>query len=158
VYDANCWINGITGSELEYELYFRQLLADRVPIAISAYVYNEVIEAFRRGQHAGDDEWREQRDNFAEVVVKADHVVHPRREELRRTDIEPIRREASATMLATLTGVEAKDVPVLTYAWACPGETLLFTCDRSFASFDPDDTPLGGITMEYLPDRLRLGG
>lgn len=156
VYDTNCWIHGITESEPAYALYFRQLLRDEVPIAVSAYIYNEVIEAFARGQDAGDDEWREQRGNFAEIVAKADNVVGPRRAEVEEMDVGTVRRSAEATMLSSLTGVQSKDIPVLTYAWACPGETLLFTCDRSFARFEPTDTPLSGIRMEYLPSRLNL--
>lgn len=156
VYDTNCWINGVTGLKLEYVLHFRQLLRDEVPMAISAYIYNEVIEAFKRGQNAGDNEWREQRGNFAEVVSAADNVVGPTRAEVREMEVDAVRRSATTTMLASLTGVQPKDVPVLTYAWACPGETLLFTCDRSFADFDPDDTPLEGIKMEHLPTRLHL--
>lgn len=118
-------------------------------VAVSAYIYDEVFEAFDRDLSGADIQ--QAKNNFSNLMFKSQYVDGPKTEEIENMDLHRVRHAAVPTMMSRIIGVEAKDIPILVSAWQHrEDEPTVFTADRPFSRFEPLNYGLDELSIEQV--------
>lgn len=153
VFDSNVWIYGITRTCYEATELVDRVVENPYHVAISAYIYDEVLENIQAADQP-QEVLDEALTDFS-TMVHGNHTIHgPTRQEIREMDVEALRRTAQVQAMSEMTGVEPKDVPVLSFGYdiahgSDAEETTIHTADRPFSRFDPSEF-FSGIVINYI--------
>lgn len=149
IFDSNIWILGLTERNVEATALLQEVWDGDRSVAVSAYIYDEVFEAFDRDLSGADIQ--QAKNNFSNLVFKSQHVDGPETEEIKNMDLHRVRRAAVPTMMSRVIGVEAKDIPILVLAWQNrEDEPTVFTADRPFSRFEPSNYGLDELSIERV--------
>lgn len=153
VFDSNVWILALTESSAEAETLLDEVLGDDRRVAVSAYVFVEVLEAFARELDLGEriDAYQTA---FAAIVADSPSIDGPTQERVERTDLDTVRSSAETKFMARILSIQAKDVRIVLLAWDHYDDSpTVFTADRSVAEFDPEQHDLDRISLKRVdPD------
>ena len=146
IFDSNIWILGFTESHEAAKNLIRRHTRGEYTIYISAYIYDEVYQAFDRSLKGSAVD--EAKQNFSQFIAGNDHIEGPSQQELKEMDIDRVRNLPENKMLGRILGVQTKDIPIVVFAWMHRQKSPeIFTLDRPFASFEPTEFNLFEISI-----------
>lgn len=145
VFDSSVWLWGLLTDEPEPVRLVDDVVDGNRRVAVSAYIHDEVIRGFDRVNRAGIDVGTAQME-FNSTIASRDNVLFPGQAEVGRTNAPEIREQPEMRLLGTILQIQAKDAPIVVFAFDIDEETTLYTADENFA-FTPS---------EYNIDRLRF--
>ncbi len=150
VFDSNIWILGITQKNETAEFLVQLVLKKQLKVYVSAYIYDEVFEAFNRSLNGSDVD--RMKTKFANLVATAEYVDGPTQSDIERMDLERERNRHSVQMMGRVLDIQPKDVPIVYLAWRFrESEPHILTADEPFSQFDPQEHRLEEIGMKYIP-------
>lgn len=121
---------------------------------VSAYIYEEVIDAFGRSEHVSGSETQAAIEDFVNLMHTSEYIDGPSYEETKTVELAEVRSRRENVTLGRILGIQTKDAPIVTLAHDCAkretrrgsGESVtVMTRDRAFAAHDPP------FSMQYLP-------
>ena len=89
VFDSNIWVFGVTGENAFAEHLLQKVVDGDIQVPVSAYIYDEVYEAFNRS--LSGEMVNEAKHDFTEFVFDSPAVSGPTQQELRKMDLDEIR-------------------------------------------------------------------
>lgn len=152
VFDSNIWVFGISeAAPRPTQLVEEAENGDR-EVAVNAYIYEEVLEAFDRSTHVPQEKVDQTKTNFATRIAKAVTIHEPSQEEVQYIDVDATREAPIVQLLGYLLNIQPKDVPVfvLAYRWKHRNPTI-YTNDGEFAKLNPSNFGLPEITIQHVP-------
>lgn len=153
VFDSNVWIYGLTQTCEEAVSLVEEAIENAYHVGVNAYIFDEVMRNLQRSEQDRETIKLAQT-RFAEII-HGNHTIHgPAQKEISQMDIDAVRRGPMVATMATVFGIQAKDVPVLVYAHQLvqPQDaptTVIHTADRGFSRFDPS-AHFEEIVMRYV--------
>jgi len=152
VFDSNIWVLGITEAHPRATALVNEAEAGDRRVALDAYIFEEVREAFHRSDHVDAADVERTISNFAIRIAKPPSIVEPDQSAVEEMDIHAVREAPPVNLLGHLLDIQPKDVPVfcLAYRWKHQRPTI-YTADESFAKLDPSAYGLPEIALEYVP-------
>lgn len=150
VFDSSVWIYGVTQTCDEAVVLVDDVINGSQSVAVSAYIFNEVIEGI--AQSSNDSQAvTEAQTRFGEIVHGNPWVDAPTQADVTRMDIRAIRQNNWVQLLGQTWGIQPKDVPIIELAAnVTNGTTIVFTADRSLSKFVPSNHGLTDITLQYV--------
>lgn len=152
VFDSCIWIHAVTQACPNAVDLVDTIIYDRdAPrVAVSAYIFNEVIEGITRA--APDNKtMNEAHTRFSELVHGNQRIVAPPQDRVEAIDLYDIRRRPYVRTMATTYDIQPKDVPVVYFAYRHADDTArIYTCDEDFSQFTPGEFNLGFLAVEYV--------
>ena len=117
VFDSNVWVLALTESSTKAEILLEEILEDERTVAVSPYVFVEVLGAFARELNS-----REQVDGyqtaFATIVADSSSIEGPAQDDIERADLDAVRDSGEATFIPRILSIQAKDVLIVLSAWS----------------------------------------
>jgi hypothetical protein len=114
-------------------------------VAVSAYIYDEVMQNPDRSQHS-QEEIDRVKTRFAEILYNNDRVDAPSIEGVRAMDLDEIRKDPTVQAMGAGFRIQPKDVPILVFARqvasrvTSPDESVVIrTADEQFSQFDANN-------------------
>ena len=155
VFDSNVWVLALTESSTKAEILLEEILEDERTVAVSPYVFVEVLDAFAHELNS-----REQVDGyqtaFATIVADSSSIEGPAQDDIERTDLDAVRDSGEATFIPRILSIQTKDVPIVLSAWSYyDRDPTIFTADRSFATLDPERYGLERMSVEHVDPSTR---
>ncbi|MFB6180038.1 MAG: hypothetical protein ABEI77_09975 [Halorientalis sp.] len=158
LFDSNVWIWALTHECIPAEELVDTLVAGERWVAVSPYIFEEVIQNLARADQRQAVIDRAQT-RFAEIVHGNQHVIAPAQDAVAACDLESVRTAPHHQLIASQMGIQAKDAPIFSIAhhWAQKhpskrpgGDTVtIYTADRSFSQFDAESR-FDSIEMRYV--------
>lgn len=159
IFDSNVWIWGLTYECDLAEGLIEDVVHEERWVAVSPYIFEEVVQNLARSEHQQKTIERAQT-RFGEIVHGSSHVDAPSMDAVRQCDLDEVRSMHPYSTIASTTGIQVKDAPILSYAhsWADLPDTrrpggdvvTIYTADRSFARFDAEEY-YENLQMQYVP-------
>jgi len=115
VFDSNVWIYGLTKTCAQASNYVDQVIRHDRRVAVSAYIYDEVMRNLDRSQH-GHEEIDRVKTRFAEILYDNGRIEAPSDEEVRAMDIDEMRSDPAVQAMGAGFDIQPKDVPILVFA------------------------------------------
>lgn len=152
VLDSCTWIYGVTQKcPPAVSILDRIIHQSGGPcVAVSAYIFNEVIAGIERSatDRAAMDEAQTR---FSEIVHGNQRVKAPTQEQVQNIDLHYVRNLPHVQMMAATYGIQAKDVPIVYFAYQHAHEnTAIYTSDEDFSNFQPHQHQLNCLSLEYI--------
>lgn len=150
--DTNLWVFGTLGTNARAERLLADIERGEVTSAINAYMIQEALAAFDRTPGLTGEERDEIKTLFLTRLSRMTGLVAvPTTGELTESLLAERRANVHTHLIATLTKVQPKDVPILVLAFAHRdrGPTIL-TNDSDFAAFSPSEHNLPQIRLEHV--------
>lgn len=153
VFDSNIWIYGLTRTCDDAVALVEEVIDNPVHVAVSAYIFDEVMENLQRSEESQEVIHRAQT-NFA-TIVHGNHTIHgPTQDEIEQIDIEARRRDPRVQIMSEVFDIQSKDVPILVFAHQFAQQsntpaTTIYTADEEFSQFDPRHY-FENLLMQYV--------
>ena len=153
VFDSNIWVLAFTGRNELASKYVDDVRDGKMKVAVSAYIYDEVLEAFDRSlKGAAVDDVQT---DFIEFVFNCPSVAGPTQKDIKDMEVEQLRNHPPIQMMGRVLDIQPKDVPIVFLAWRCrEDKPNILTADKPFSKFDPAEHNLDEIGMTYLSDSV----
>lgn len=152
VIDSCTWIYGVTRTcpaavDLLDELIYG---SDGPRVAVSAYIFNEILEGIARS--ARDNRAIEEaQTRFSEIVHGSPRVSAPHQEDVRRMDVREVRSDVRVRMMAETYGIQPKDVPIVVCAYESATDYgIIYTSDEELSEFKPPRYGLERLSVRYI--------
>jgi predicted nucleic acid-binding protein len=167
VIDTNIWLYVATATEYPVEIYSEELSRiisfyddfsvetgpPRSETIVSAYIASEVADNIGASKPAKQHpkSVKSLLENLLEVWWTAPRITADfSPDEIGELCLNTERRDSKNELLATLLDIQVKDVPIFMLAYERPEPVTLLTNDREFASFDPREFDLFGVTIDEI--------
>lgn len=159
VLDSNIWVIAIVEASDEHIDLLTRITQGDERAVVSAYIYEEVRDAFSRSEHVTGTETEAAIKDFVNLIQTSEYIAGPSYEETTAIELAEVRSRRENVTLGRILGIQAKDAPIVTLAHDCSereirrgsGETVtVITSDRAFADLDPDAHNLP-FSMQHLP-------
>lgn len=152
VFDSCIWIYAVTQTCPNAVDLVDTIIYDRdAPrVAVSAYIFNEVIEGITRS--APDNQaMNEAHTRFSEMVHDNQRIIAPPQDRVEAIDLHEVRRRPYVRMMATSYDIQPKDVPVVYFAYQHADDTArIYTSDEDLGQFTPSLFDLDSLAVEYV--------
>ena len=159
ILDTNVWILAFISSESEQAALKDRIDAGEERTAVSAYIYNEVVENFSGlpGFERADED--QAISNFTRFITASPHVEAPTQAEVERLDLSDVRDQGAHIALGRVLDIQAKDAPIVALAVkhaveieaaGSDEQVTIYTSDKSFGNLNPEAFSLN-VKMEYIP-------
>lgn len=152
VLDSCTWIYGVTRTCPEAVDLLDEIIrdADGPQIAVSAYIFNEVIEGIARSS-ANRRAIDEAQTRFSEIVHANPQVRAPRRQDVRQMDVRRVRDDVRVQMMAETFGIQPKDVPIVVCTYESATDyAVIYTSDEDLSEFEPRRHGLEQLSVQYV--------
>lgn len=152
VIDSCTWIYGVTRTcpaavDLLDEIIYR---TDGPRVAVSAYIFNEVIDGIARSGTDGQV-IDEAQTRFSEIVHGNSRVSAPDHRAVRKMDVREVRSDVRVQMMAEAYDIQPKDVPIVTCAYESVTDYgIIYTSDEDLSQFDPPQHGLERLSVRYV--------
>lgn len=156
IYDSNVWILGFTQSNTTCSGYVQEAIRGERLVAMNAYIYQEVFDAF--GRILDGEEHDRTKQNFATAVHESNGITMPDPDRVADLDVASVRGETELKLIARLLGCQVKDAPLAVLACECRDaatgpekyDVTIRTTDRDFATAIKDADCFDCITADFL--------
>jgi hypothetical protein len=120
--------------------------------AVNTYVVQEALDAFDRTPGLTGEQRDELKTLFLTRLTRMTGLVEaPSSRDIADSLLEERRSSVRTQLLARITGIQPKDVPILVLAFEHRDrEPTLLTNDAEFAAFDPAEFDLPGVAVERV--------
>lgn len=152
VIDSSTWVYAVTRTcpdavNLLDEIIYR---TDGSRVAVSPYIFNEVIDGIARSITNGRA-IDEAQTRFSEIVHKNSRVDAPDYRDVREMDIRRVRNDVRVQMMAETYGIQPKDVPIVTCAYeSVTDHGIIYTSDEELSQFNPSRYGLEQLSVRYV--------
>lgn len=167
VIDTNIWLYVATATEYPVEIYSEErsrvisfyddfsaeMETPRSETIVSPYIASEVADNIHTSERAKQHpkSVKSLLESLLEIWWTARGITAEfSPNEIGEPCLETERRESKNELLATLLGIQVKDVPIFMLAYEHPELVTILTNDREFASFDPREFNLFGVTIDEI--------
>jgi predicted nucleic acid-binding protein len=150
--DTNLWVFGTLGTNTRAEELLADIERGETTSAINAYMIQEALTAFDRTPGLTGDERDEIKTLFLTRLSRMTGLVEvPTTDEVTDSLLTERRANVHTRLVATLTGIQPKDVPILVLAFSHRDrEPTILTNDSDFAAFSPAEHNLTQIRLEHV--------
>lgn len=160
ILDSNVWVYVATATERPVEIYsdyygavlrlFEDFRLGNRRTAISAYMMEEIIHAFDRSERVSGEDQDEALTQLFGLIKTCEYIEEDTNISASTDlDLRDIRQHPGNQMLATVLGIQAKDVPILLVAYERRHQQPhILTDDSDFAEFTPAEWGMSNITIE----------
>jgi hypothetical protein len=149
VFDSSVWLWGLLTNAPEPNRLVDEVLDGDRTVAVDAYIHDEVTRAFDRVDGAAGPDVTSAQMTFNDVVADLDNVVFPDQDEIGRTNAPEVAGRPEMRLLGTVLDIQAKDAPVLVFAFDVGGETTLYVADEGF-TLSPADYGITTVRVENV--------
>ena len=149
VFDSSVWLWGLLTDAPEPTRLVDEVLDGDRTVAVSAYIHDEVTRAFDRVDGATGPDVASAQTTFNDVVADLDNVVFPDQDEIGRMNAPEVAGRPEMRLLATVLDIQAKDAPVLVFAFDVGKETTLYIADGGF-TVSPADHGITTVRIEMV--------
>jgi len=149
--DTNLWVFGTLGTNTRAERLLDEIERGQTTSAINAYMVQEALEAFDRTPGLSAAERDDVKTLFLTRLTRMTGLIEaPSSRDVVDSLLDQRRSAVQTHLLARITGLQPKDVPILVLAFKHrEREPVLLTNDAEFASFSPTEYNLTEITVEH---------
>jgi len=150
--DTNLWVFGTLGTNARAEQLLTDIERGEITSAINAYMIKEALAAFDRTPGLTGAERDEIRTLFLTRLSRMTGLVEaPATGDLTESLLAERRANVHTQLIAALTSIQPKDVPILVLAFSHRDrEPTVLTNDSDFAAFTPSDHGLPRIRLEHV--------
>jgi hypothetical protein len=162
VLDTNLWALGFTDTDPAATELIAEIRDGDLQVAVSAYLYCEVMAVFEQADYVAPAAIEATKSNFSAFLYKCSNIRAPSQQAVERCSLVAARTGNNAMLIQSLSGVEAKDAPILSFAYGLarrrggPEPIQLYTADRAFAAFDAEAAGLQNLRLEYIEPSGRV--
>jgi predicted nucleic acid-binding protein len=151
--DSNRWLFGSLGRHDRAAAILDEIDRGETTSAISAYMVQEVLDAFERAPQLSPAERDEVQTAFlTRMHGMAGLLEAPSSRDMTEAILDETRNDTSVRFIGQSLDVQPKDVPILTLAFKhAEREPTISTSDESFAECVPADHNHPAITIDYTP-------
>ena len=152
ILDTNLWVFGTLGANDRADRLLDEIERGETDSALNAYMVQEALEAFDRTPGLSPRERDEVKTLFLTRLTRMTGLVEaPSSRDVVDSLLDQRRSAVQTQLVARVTGLQPKDVPVLVLAFRHrEREPRVLTNDAGFASFASDAHNLGEITIEHV--------
>lgn len=152
VLDTNLWVFGTLGTNARAERLLDEIERGETVSAVNAYVVQEALDAFDRTPGLTGEQRDELKTLFLTRLTRMTGLVEaPSSRDIADSLLEERRSSVRTQLLARITGIQPKDVPILVLAFEHRDrEPTLLTNDAEFAAFDPAEFDLPEVAVERV--------
>lgn len=154
ILDSNLWVKGTLRTNKAATEWLAEIEARTTTSAMDEYILAEVLAAFDRALTG------EKRDRVLTAFLNRLHVMdglveypgwHTQRSSRQDSVLDYHRNRTVIRMLVRVFGVQAKDVPILVFAYTFYDQhPTVLTNDESFSGFDPSAHNLPNMSIQYV--------
>lgn len=152
ILDTNLWVFGTLGTNDRAERLLAEIERGETTSALNAYMVQEALDAFDRTPGLSPRERDEVKTLFLTRLTRMTGLVEaPSSRDITDSLLDQRRSAVQTCLLARITGLQPKDVPILVLAFQHrEREPMVLTNDAGFASFAPDEHNLEEIVIEHI--------
>jgi predicted nucleic acid-binding protein len=154
ILDSNLWVKGTLGTNRTAATLLDEIESGTTTSAMDEYILAEVLAAFDRTLSG------EKHDRILTAFLTRLHLIeglvefpewHTQRSARGNTVLEYHRNRAAIGMLARVFDVQAKDAPILVFAYNYYDQyPAVLTNDEPFSGFDPSAYDLSNLSVRYV--------
>lgn len=151
--DTNLWVFGTLGTNARAERLLDEIERGETVSAINAYMLQEALDAFDRTPGLTPQQRDDVKTLFLTRLTRMTGLIEAPSSRDGADALLDHRRSADHTqLLARITGLQAKDIPILVLAFKHRDRNpTLLTNDAGFADSSPSEYNLPEITIEHVP-------
>jgi len=152
ILDTNLWVFGTLGTNDRATRLLDEIERGETLSAINAYMLQEALDAFDRTPGLTASERGEVKTLFlARLTRMAGLVEAPSSRDVSDSLLDEYRTHTRTQLLARITGVQSKDVPIVVLAFEDRDrEPTILTNDAEFAAFSPSEYDLPELALEHV--------
>ena len=152
ILDTNLWVFGTLGTNDRATRLLDEIERGETVSAINAYMVQEALNAFDRTPGLTATERDELKTLFLTRLTRMTGLIEaPSSRDVADSLLDERRANAHTQLLARITGVQPKDIPIVVLAFEHRDrEPTIFTNDSDFASFSPVEYALPELALEHV--------
>jgi len=152
ILDTNLWVFGTLGTNDAACRLLNEIDSGETISAINAYMLQEALDAFDRTPGLSPGECDELQTRFLTRLSRMTGLVEaPSSRDVTESILEEWRSRPKTQLLGRVTGIQAKDVPILVLAYKHRDrEPTIYTNDADFARFTPRENNCPKLTIEHI--------
>lgn len=152
ILDTNLWVFGTLGTNDRAVQLLDEIEQGTTTSAVSAYMVQEALAAFDRTPGLSATERDQLKTLFLTRLTRMTGLIEaPSSRDFADALLDERRANVHTRLLARVTGVQPKDVPILVLAFEHRDrQPTVFTNDADFAAFDPSKHNLPELGFEYV--------
>ena len=152
ILDTNLWVFGTLGTHDRAQRPLDRIERGDLASAINAYVIREALDAFDRTSGLTPEERDEVKTLFLTRLTRMNGLVAaPSSRNFADSLLDERRSSVHTKLLARVTGIQPKDVPILVLAFEHRDrEPTLLTNDADLAAFAPRQHSLPELAVEHV--------
>lgn len=152
ILDTNLWVFGTLGANDRALRLLDEIERGETVSAINAYMVQEALNAFDRTPGLTATERDEMKTLFLTRLTRMTGLIEaPSSRDVADSLLEERRANVHIQLLARITDVQPKDVPIVVLAFEHRDrEPTIFTNDGDFAAFSPSEHNLPELTLEHI--------
>jgi predicted nucleic acid-binding protein len=150
--DTNLWVFGTLGTNARGERLLDEIERGETVSAINAYMVQEALNAFDRTPGLTPQQRDDVKTLFLTRLTRMTGLIEaPSSRDATESLLDHRRSAAHTQLLSRITGLQAKDIPILVLAFKHRDrDPTLLTNDAGFADFSPSEYNLPEITIEHV--------
>ena len=152
ILDTNLWVFGTLGTNDRSAQLLDEIERGETISAINAYMVQEALNAFDRTPRLTATERDELKTLFLTRLTRMTGLIEaPSSRDVADSLLDERRANVHTQLLARITGVQPKDIPILVLAFEHRDrEPTILTNDADFAAFTPAEYTLPELALEYV--------
>jgi predicted nucleic acid-binding protein len=152
VLDSNLWVFGLLGQNDRAAATLDEIERGETLSAISAYMVQEVLDAFERIPQLSPAQCDEAQTAFLTRMHQMTGLLEaPSSRDMTQAILDETRNNTYVRFIAQSLNIQPKDVPILILAYKhSEREPTILTNDEAFAGCIPENHNHPSITIEYV--------
>ncbi|MFC4987339.1 PIN domain-containing protein [Saliphagus infecundisoli] len=152
ILDTNLWVFGTLGTSERAARLLDEIEHGETVSAINAYMVQEALNAFDRTPGLTASERDEVKTLFLTRLTRMTGLLEaPSSRDIADSLLDERRAHTQTQLLARITGVQPKDIPILVLAFEHRDrEPTILTNDADFAAFAPTEHSLQELGLEHV--------